>query len=248
MTSSTPEQRSRPAPAPRADGTRLAIIECAERLYAERGVNGVSLREIGAAAGQRNTGAVRYHFGSKAGLLSAVFEHRMSPANGLRERMLAAADAEGRGMDPRTLVEALVLPLAELLGEPGRPSWYARFLAQTAADPVLANAVGYRPDSPWTSGAVKTEQRILRHLRRLPERLRRQRFLLLVGFFTHALADWEAQLSVGPDHLTSRQELVEHVIALGAAMLAVDSPQTADTAGTVGAPCMERPEYETGTV
>ncbi|WP_078612880.1 TetR/AcrR family transcriptional regulator [Streptomyces canus] len=226
MTSSTPEQRSRPAPAPRADGTRLAIIECAERLYAERGVNGVSLREIGAAAGQRNTGAVRYHFGSKAGLLSAVFEHRMSPANTLRERMLAEADAEGRGMDPRTLVEALVLPLAELLGEPGRPSWYARFLAQTAADPVLANAVGYRPDSPWTSGAVKAEQRILRHLRRLPEHLRRQRFLLLVGFFTHALADWEAQLSTGHDHLTSRQQLVEHVITLGAAMLAVDSPQS----------------------
>jgi AcrR family transcriptional regulator len=232
MTSSTPEQRSRPAPAPRADGTRLAIIECAERLYAERGVNGVSLREIGAAAGQRNTGAVRYHFGSKAGLLSAVFEHRMTEANTLRERMLDEADAAGRGMEQRTLVEALVLPLAALLGEPGRPSWYARFLAQTAIDPQLANAVGYRPGTPWTSGAVKAEQRILSSLHQLPAHLRRQRFLLLVGFFTHALADWEAQLSFGQANLTSRQDLVEHVITLGSAMLAVESPHAVDTADT----------------
>ncbi|MFE0358217.1 TetR/AcrR family transcriptional regulator [Streptomyces nigra] len=234
MTPSVAEQRPRPTPAPRAAGTRLAIIECAERLYAERGVNGVSLREIGAAAGQRNTGAVRYHFGSKSGLLSAVFEHRMSRANELRERMLTEADAAGRGMDPRALVEALVLPLATLLGEPGRPSWYARFLAQTAADPELAEAVGYRPGTPWTSGAVEAERRILRTLHTLPEPLRRQRFKLMVGFFTHALADWEAQLTArGPD-VPSRRELVEHVVDLGAAMLAVGISPAAGPPGDRG--------------
>ena len=61
--------------------TQIRLIETAERLFAERGVNGVSLREIGAEAGQRNTGAVRYHLGSKEQLVSAVFEHRMVPIN-----------------------------------------------------------------------------------------------------------------------------------------------------------------------
>ena len=50
-------------------------------MYAERGINGVSLRQIGTAAGQLNTGAARYHFGSKVGLINAVFEHRMGPIN-----------------------------------------------------------------------------------------------------------------------------------------------------------------------
>ncbi|PSM40367.1 hypothetical protein C6Y14_27135 [Streptomyces dioscori] len=84
MTSSALEQRTRPTSPPRADRTRLAVVKCAERLHAERGVNGASLREISVVAGQRNTGAVRYHFGSKAGLPSAVFEHRMRHANTLR--------------------------------------------------------------------------------------------------------------------------------------------------------------------
>ncbi|MFE2336666.1 TetR/AcrR family transcriptional regulator [Streptomyces coelicoflavus] len=232
MTSSTTKQRPRPALASRADETRLALIECAERLYAEHGVNGVSLREIGAAAGQRNTGAVRYHFGSKSGLLTAVFEHRMSRANTHRERMLADADADGRGEDPRVLVETLVLPLAMLLGEPRRPSWYARFLAQTAANPQLADAVGYRPGTPWTSAAVEVEQRVLRHLRQLPEPLRRQRFALLVSFFTHALADWEARLTRSDLHQPTRHEIAEHVISLGTAMLTFDtSPGAASASG-----------------
>ena len=59
----------------------MLLIETAERLFAERGVNAVSLREIGAEAGQRNTGAVRYHFGTKEALVNAVFEHRMTPIN-----------------------------------------------------------------------------------------------------------------------------------------------------------------------
>ncbi|WP_202121403.1 hypothetical protein [Streptomyces sp. BA2] len=71
-------------------------------------MNGVSLREIEAAAGQRNTGAVRYHFGSKPELLEAVIARRMVPANEARAAFLAEAKAgEGTALETRTLVEAL---------------------------------------------------------------------------------------------------------------------------------------------
>jgi AcrR family transcriptional regulator len=50
------------------------IVLAAERLFAERGLDGVSLREIGAAVGNANNSAVQYHFGSKDQLVRAIFE------------------------------------------------------------------------------------------------------------------------------------------------------------------------------
>ena len=117
-------------------GARERMIEVAERLFAERGIAGVSLREIGAAAGQRNNSAAQYHFGTKAGLVDAVFELRMTPINERRLAMLDALDAEGRGRELRALVEAFVEPFAEGAGH-GR-SHYARFVAQVASDPETA--------------------------------------------------------------------------------------------------------------
>ena len=42
-------------------------------------------------AGQRNTAAARYHFGTKQGLVDAIFRHRMQPINARRMSMLAAS-------------------------------------------------------------------------------------------------------------------------------------------------------------
>ena len=52
--------------------TRRRIIDTAERLFAERGVEITSLVEIAKAAGQKNRSALQYHFTNKEGLLNAV--------------------------------------------------------------------------------------------------------------------------------------------------------------------------------
>ena len=56
----------------RADtaATRLRIVRTAEGLFASRSIDGVSLQEVGRAAGQRNRNAVQYHFGDKLGLIA----------------------------------------------------------------------------------------------------------------------------------------------------------------------------------
>src|SRR3954468_1858537 len=95
----------------RGVAARRTLVETAERMYAERGINGVSLRQIGAAAGQLNTSAARYHFGSKVGLINAVFEQRMGPINALRMEMIDATQADAEVRSVRRLVEAFVLPL-----------------------------------------------------------------------------------------------------------------------------------------
>ncbi|MFD9737810.1 TetR/AcrR family transcriptional regulator [Umezawaea sp. NPDC059074] len=73
--------------------TRTQILDAAERLFAEHGYRGASVRAITDLAGA-NLAAVGYHFGSKAELLAAVVRRVVEPiytaqARGL-ERLLAA--------------------------------------------------------------------------------------------------------------------------------------------------------------
>ena len=51
---------------------RVAAIDAAEALFAERGLDGVTTREILDAAGQKNQSALQYHFGSREGLILAL--------------------------------------------------------------------------------------------------------------------------------------------------------------------------------
>ena len=72
----------------RADAlaTRERIVAAAERLFAERGLDGVSLVEVGRAAGQRNRSAVQYHFGDKQGLVHAILDKHTPGIEARRKR------------------------------------------------------------------------------------------------------------------------------------------------------------------
>jgi len=113
---------------PRREATRVAIIEAAESLFAESGIDGVSLRQIGAASGSSNTGVVAYHFGSKAALLEAIFHYRLPAIEARRGELLSEVQAAGQGGELLPLLRALWLPLYEQRDERGRHS-YAGFLA-----------------------------------------------------------------------------------------------------------------------
>lgn len=137
--------------------SRARLLEAAERLVAERGVD-VPLREVAVAAGQRNNSAVHYHFGSREGLLEAVLAWRLAPVNA---RMLAMlADLEGASVDggpaggARALVDVLVRPMAT---EPylAGSTHYARFLEQVRGHPLIADlAAGASEQSAATRLAL----------------------------------------------------------------------------------------------
>lgn len=108
---------------------KVRMILVAEALFAEGGINGVSMREIAAKAGQGNHFAVQYHFGSREGLVEAIFDYRMEQMEPVRERMLALAERRGRLDDARTLLDMVYLPQLELPDGQGHHS-YAGFLSQ----------------------------------------------------------------------------------------------------------------------
>ena len=96
------------------ESTRVMLMEVAERLFATRGIEAVTLREIQQAAGQSNTSVIRYHFGSRDGLIRALIAFRLSTLGTKRQEMLARMHDEAREADPRAVVWLLVRPLANL--------------------------------------------------------------------------------------------------------------------------------------
>lgn len=89
-------------------------MDAAERLFAESGLEGTSVREITRAA-KANLGSVNYHFGTKDGLILAVFSRRLKPIN---ERRLAILDdleaAAGSGpLSLEGVLESFLRPMIE---------------------------------------------------------------------------------------------------------------------------------------
>ena len=78
---------------------KTRILRAAERLFAEHGYSGVSLRSIMAEAGV-NTAAIHYHFGSKEGLLRAIFEMRVTPMNTDRQERFDLIDRQSTSGAP----------------------------------------------------------------------------------------------------------------------------------------------------
>ena len=181
----TRPRAARPAKARPAAGEQMILA--AERLFAERGIGAVSLREIGAAAGQRNNGAAQYHFGTKRGLIDAIVEYRMQPINERRLALLAEIDAAGRSRELRALVEVLVLPFAAYVA--GHGTHWARFLAQASAAPDVA--LDEVLDRPEMRGLHEVTRRIEASLRALPAAVRRHRLELAGTLLVHAGASWE---------------------------------------------------------
>lgn len=175
--------------------TRARILDAAERLFAERGVAAVSLREIGAAAGQRNNSAVQYHFGGRDALVRALYEDRLAPLNDRRLELLANLP-EDRRDDLDALVDIYLRPLAERVRAGSRDSHYARFVHRfTLEGTPLAPPL----DADVTGGIREVVARLTAGLAAsapdVPAPHRAARLRLMQLLVTAALADAERGLA-----------------------------------------------------
>jgi AcrR family transcriptional regulator len=100
--------------------TKERLILEAERLFAERGIDGVTMRMICEAADQKFAGSVQYHFGDLAGLLYAVFEYREEQLQPQREVLLEQARREGLLGDVRHLLRVIFEPNFRMYADLGQ--------------------------------------------------------------------------------------------------------------------------------
>ncbi|ALJ21960.1 TetR family transcriptional regulator [Microbacterium sp. No. 7] len=111
----------------RGEATRAAILMAAERLFAERGIAAVPLRDIGIAAGQRNHAVVQYHFGERTQLIHEILELRGAASEVRRAAMVADLALSKTRPEVRDIVGAFVWPLAIHLEEDNH---YLAFLSR----------------------------------------------------------------------------------------------------------------------
>jgi len=104
-------------------GTRTAILDTAERLFAQRGFEATSLRKITAEAGA-NLGAVNYHFKSKDGLILEVLKRTFQPVNERRLKLLDEIEAGEEPPSVESILEALFRPPLELVSKPVQGGWF----------------------------------------------------------------------------------------------------------------------------
>ena len=114
--------------------TRDLLLDAAARLFAERGVDNVSIAEIVRAADQRNTSAVHYHFGSRDEVLRAVLARHVPELAERRSTLLEHARARP-ARDARSAAEAIVRPVTEF----AQGGWRQRAYLQIGSE--LAGAV-----------------------------------------------------------------------------------------------------------
>jgi AcrR family transcriptional regulator len=181
-----------------ARDTKERILDVAERLFAEKGYSGTSLRAVTAAAGA-NLAAVNYHFGSKRALLRAVFVRLSGPANRERLSHLDRLEADPAAPSLEAILSAFLTPALRVvvdLGERGHTA--TRFLGRIAADPA-ADVQEMIADE---FGEV-TERFLAALARALPEiegDVLLWRFKLMVGVLIYVQADedWKRELPDRP--------------------------------------------------
>ena len=115
--------------------TKTRILDTAERLFAQKGFDAVSLRNIIASAGV-NLAAVHYHFGSKQALIHAVIARRLRPIN--EERLAKLADARAntsrQSVKLERVLECLFRPLFRVQADPKAGPTFARLIGRVMGE------------------------------------------------------------------------------------------------------------------
>lgn len=180
-------------PKPRSEAAEH-LKAVAQRLFAERGVDGVTVREIAEAAGQKNHAAVGYHFGSKEALIRELVVDGAALIDRRRNEWLDRLEAEGGPRSVREVVDVLIHASVGVTAEaPGAEETYNRFVVMLGMSHrrFFMETLGGR----WNSGY----QRCLDHLRRLmpdmPAAMKNQRFVFLGAYLGGVLAARESELA-----------------------------------------------------
>lgn len=195
---------------------RADLIHAAEVLFAERGLDAVSLREITAAAGATNASAVQYHFGDRHGLVRAVADKHRPAVESRRHALLDHYEAAGQA-DLRVLTAAYVRPLAAELDNPDGGAGYLQLLADRLNRPGLV----LDPDRAEPDDSTNRWRALVAPLLE-PEAIRLHRRFVAMQFTVTELAR-RGRHRPGGDHRLYTSHLVDLVTAVLGAPLSAET-------------------------
>jgi AcrR family transcriptional regulator len=204
---------------PDASTTKTKLLDSAARAFARDGVFNASLIDITRQAGQRNRAALRYHFGSRDGILCAVID-RHAPFLARREGELLELARRTADLEP--VVEALVRPAAELADSGWRGRCCLLIIAELTGEDRAQYSKELQGVVARTGGnevfALLTERTGF-----LTDVLRTERFALMVMFILRAIADRARLLDRRTRHgrpQLDHEPFVQNLVAMATAAMA----------------------------
>lgn len=200
--------------------TKERLLDIAEELFAESGIQATSLRAITEKAGA-NLAAVNYHFRSKEALVEAVFARRLIPLNEERLKLLDEAEAGSGVLSIEDVLRAFFVPEFRLWQE---GPLFVR----------LSDRLQYEPGEKIHDFFLDHFREVVRRFdaaitRALPEVPRKElywRMHFLIGGMVHTwmwLADLE-ELSGGLCSSSDIPFMLDRLIAFGVAGLRAPVP------------------------
>lgn len=214
------------------DGTREKLKASAMRLFSLHGIFSVSVRDIIADAGAKNSASVHYYFRTKDDLIQELVIDAARRSDRARKAELDRLEKSGKTLSVEDIIR--VIAEVETIGT-GDPD-------QTTKPPigfghmrfVAAMQLNHRKkfmetiDNRWNS----SYKRCIRHIRALlphiPKAILNQRLVFLYLFLNASLATREAAFEVNPTggSLWGHPEAIENLIHVLAASVIADYPGT----------------------
>ena len=207
-----------------ATGTVDELLNLAERLFAERGIENVALTQIVAASSQRNRSALHYHFGSRGGVLTAVLNRRLGPINTRREGMLDALPPDATALQ---IVRATIAPLGQIDVDEAWGADYLSILAQVTYHPQL---LGEQVEDEKLTGLRRTRRLLAAAAPHLPDALLAQRLKWLTDTVVFAMARWVRDTPAASRTRAAMNGLIEQLAAYGTAGLTAPDPTSSTDA------------------
>lgn len=213
----------------RGDAVRTKLLDVAEGLFAEKGIDAVSLSSIARHANQLNASVMQYYFGSKTKLIEALLERRMEELNARRSELIASVDVTNPSRALHQVAEAMVLPFAEHLSLE-RGSSYLRFVAQVtfSADQSVFEMMRGRHDS----AARKIADLVLQISSDLRPELVRHRLAVVTNMVLFTIGEREklrmAGRRTGVARLGAGEFIADLIVMIVGALEARESPNARD--------------------
>ncbi|MGE5468212.1 MAG: TetR/AcrR family transcriptional regulator [Ignavibacteria bacterium] len=181
--------------------TRSRILDAAERLFMEHGLEATTLRMITAEA-QANIAAVNYHFGSKEALIEELFRRRLTWLNEQRLAELdrLEADAGEAPVKPRLIVEAFFGVAIRMAADTeGGGRNFMRLLSRTYTEP--AQFVKSFLAEEYAEVLARFKAAFFKALPDVPKDEFLWRFHFMLGAMSYAVSGADAISVVGEDKL-----------------------------------------------
>jgi AcrR family transcriptional regulator len=166
---------------------RERILEVAERLFAAHGMSNVGLRAISAEA-KVNLASIAYHFGSKDGLLEALFAQRAAPIAQERLRLLDACFEQSAKPRLEDILDAFLRPALDLGAQPTAENpAFIKLRARLANEPeALSRKI---LSKAFDASSRKFIDAIAKALPDLPRSEVEWRFHFMLGAMFYTMAD-----------------------------------------------------------